>query len=254
MVRVAVSGAAGNIGSTAVEAFQNGKYDVTPITHREHEGMDSVVLNVEDRDAFVEALAGHDAVVHLAGRADPTASWEDVLRTNIEGTYSAFEAALVNDLDRLVFASSNHFHGMINIDESDRPETLTATPQAVYPDDPMRPDSYYGVSKVTGEALGSYYADRHGLEVVNLRIGWFLTEAELEERLSEPENVARFARAIWLSPRDCRHAVRRAVEASLPENPLSVNLTSDNERRYFSLARTISSLGYHPEDDSSSVV
>ena len=37
----------------------------------------------------------------------------------------------------------------------------------VYP----KPDSRYGVSKVFGEALGSLYADKYGMEVFMMRIG-----------------------------------------------------------------------------------
>lgn len=48
--------------------------------------------------------------------------------------------------------------------------------RTVDPDDPPNSDSYYGISKVTGEAIGAYYANRHDLEVVNVRIGWLMDE------------------------------------------------------------------------------
>ena len=70
-----------------------------------------------------------------------------------------FEAARRAGVPRVVFASSNHavgFHPAVD----------------PVPDDlPPRPDTYYGVSKVAGEALGSLFHDRYGLDVVCLRIG-----------------------------------------------------------------------------------
>ena len=60
---------------------------------------------------------------------------------------------------------------MYNAVSPDEPESLVESPDVIDPDDPPRPDSYYGVSKVAGEAFGSYYADRHAIEVVNLHIG-----------------------------------------------------------------------------------
>ena len=35
----------------------------------------------------------------------------------------------------------------------------------------MRTDSFYGVSKITCEDLGKYYADLHAIKVVNLPVG-----------------------------------------------------------------------------------
>jgi L-arabinose 1-dehydrogenase [NAD(P)+] len=131
---------------------------------------------------------------------------------------------------------------------------MTADPGTVRPDEPTRPDSYYAVSKVSGEALGSYYVDRHGLEVVNLRIGWLLAEDELRDLQDEDESVARYARAMWLSPRDCRDVMERSVTADLPENPLTVNAISRNQERYLSITETMRGLGYEPRDDSSEVI
>ncbi|ESP89348.1 NAD-dependent epimerase/dehydratase family protein [Candidatus Halobonum tyrrellensis] len=253
MARIALTGAAGSVGSAALSGLE--AHDVTPITHRDRDGLDSVVLDVEDRDALGDAFEGHDAVVHLAGNPSPEADWESVLPVNVDGTYNVYEAALENDVDRVVFASTNHVHQMYNVGEVDRPETLSEDADTVRPDAPHRPDSYYGVSKVAGEALGNYYATRHGMEVVNLRIGWLLTEDELRDRQDDDDEAfARYARAMWLSPEDCRSGVRRSVEATLDTNPLAVNLISANDDRYLSLTETQRELGYAPRGNSATVV
>lgn len=249
MPRIAVTGAAGNVGQQAMQAFDD--HDVTPITHHEYDDLDSIVFDVTDSDAFVDALGDQDILVHLAANPSPAAEWDAAQSVNIDGTYHAYEAAAENDLDRVVYASSNHAVGMYNADDPLDPESaVTDGAYAVQPDDPPNPDSYYGVSKVTGEALGAYYANRHGLEVVNLRIGWLMDADQLADTQDEPESKAQFARAMWLSPRDCRCALRCAVIADLSKSPVTVHVTSRNDDRYLSLTETATTLGYKPRDNA----
>ncbi|PSP52202.1 NAD(P)-dependent oxidoreductase [Halobacteriales archaeon QH_3_68_24] len=252
MARIAVTGAAGSVGREALRGLVD--HDVTALTHREHDDIDGEVVEVTDPDSIGPALSGHDVVVHLAGNPSPEAEWDSVLQVNIDGTCNVYEAALEHDLDRVVFASTNHVSQMHGIGDRTRPETMAADAPTVRPEDPTRPDSYYAVSKVSGEALGSYYADRHGLEVVDLRIGWLLTAEELRDRQDEDDpEFARYARAMWLSPRDCQDVVEKAATADLPENPLTVNAVSRNSERYLSITETMRGLGYEPRDDSAAV-
>jgi L-arabinose 1-dehydrogenase [NAD(P)+] len=253
MARIAVTGAAGSVGREVLRGLDG--HDVTALTHREHDDIDGEVVEITDPDSIGPALSGHDVVVHLAGNPSPGAEWDSVLDANIDGTYNVYEAAREHDLERVVFASTNHVTQMRGISDPARPETMADDAPAVRPDEPTRPDSYYAVSKVSGEALGSYYADRHGLEVVDLRIGWLLTEDELRERQDEDDpDAARYARAMWLSPGDCRDVVEKAATAELPENPLTVNAISRNSERYLSITETMRGLGYDPRDDSAEVV
>lgn len=229
-------------------------HDVTAVTHREHEDLDSEVVDVADRDAVREVIAGHDAVVHLAANPKPDATWDELVGPNIEGTYNVYAAAVESGVDRVVFASTNHVHQNYVFDGEYDAASFPDRPRAITADEPFRPDSYYGVSKVTGEALGSLHADRDGLEVVNLRIGWLLTRAELRKWQDAGGNTGKFARAVWLSPEDCRQGIRKATTEPLSENPLSANLTSANREGYFSLVEAKCGFNYRPEDDSATVV
>ena len=134
------------------------------------------------------------------------------------------------------------------------PGKTKADPSIVSPEDPFRPSSYYGVSKLAGEGLGALYADREGLEVVNLRIGYLQDVNTLREHQSNEPDRARQSRAMFLSPRDYRQAISRAVSTELPENPLTVNLVSRNDDRYHSITKTIRALGYHPRDNSAEIL
>ena len=264
-MNVAVTGAAGNVGREVLAALSD--HDVTPITHSDHEDIEGPTLDVTDREAFADALSGEDVLVHLAANPSPDADWDGVFETNIDGTYNAYEVARESGVRRVVFASSNHAVHLHNVADPAEPESLREDARAVRPDDQTSPDSYYGVSKVAGEALGDLYAERHDMEVVNLRIGWLMDEEELRETQDgagdgnegrgdneDDETKARFARAMWLSPRDCRAVVRRCVEADLPESPVVAHGVSRNDDRYLSLTETTLALGYRPRDDSAEVV
>jgi uronate dehydrogenase len=127
---------------------------------------------------------------------------------------------------RVVLASSNHAVGFT-------PRSDTPLPATV----PPRPDTYYGVSKVVMEALGSLYADRYGMDIASLRIGTCL-----------PQPVDTRSLAIWLSPDD----VARLVEACLAAPPFGHRIVwgvSANTRRWWSLAEG-EALGFQPTSDA----
>lgn len=183
-----------------------------------------VTASVTDLDALTEACLGATAVVHLGGISGE-AAWSEILEVNIGGTFTVLEAARRAGVPRVVFASSNHavgFHPAVD----------------PVPDDlPPRPDTFYGVSKVTGEALGSLYHDRYGLDVVCLRIGTCF-----------PEPPDARALATWLSPDDVARLVDAAVTVRSPGFRVVWGV-SDNTRRRWSLTAA-AELGYRSGDDA----
>jgi uronate dehydrogenase len=119
---------------------------------------EAVVCDLADRAAALELTRGVDAILHFGGISVET-RFDDILQSNIVGTYNIYEGARRNGVKRVVFASSNHVTGFYRQDE--RIDTTA----------PMRPDGLYGVSKCFGENLSRFYFDRHGIETVALRIG-----------------------------------------------------------------------------------
>jgi uronate dehydrogenase len=169
-------------------------------------------------------MTGAEAVVHLAGIPGED-RWTSIRRANIDGTYRVLEAARRAGVGRVVLASSNHAVGFYPTDE------VAPT------DDTPRPDSYYGVSKVATEALGSLYADKYGLEVVSLRIG-LCTD--------RPETT--FDLGIWLSPADSVRLVDAALRGPV-DGPTVAYGISANTRAWWDLS-TARALGYQPQDDA----
>ena len=109
-------------------------------------------------DEVEKICDGVDGILHFGGYSIE-GTWDQIRTANIEGCYNLFEAARRKGVKRIVFASSDHAVGFY-------PRT-THIGTNVTP----RPDSRYGVSKVFGEALGSLYAEKHGLGVTRMRIG-----------------------------------------------------------------------------------
>lgn len=151
-------------------------------------GEEQVTADLADLDTLTSAAEGVDGIVHF-GAYSIEGPWETILQSNIVGTYNVFEAARRHQVKRVVFASSNHVGGFYRRDRT------------IGVDDRVRPDTRYGVSKCFGEALGSLYADKYGLEVLSIRIG---------SVLPKPVDVRRLA--IWVSPRDLYQLLRIGLE------------------------------------------
>ncbi|MEZ6183406.1 MAG: GDP-mannose 4,6-dehydratase [Planctomycetota bacterium] len=116
-------------------------------------------LRVQDLRPDHPALAGVDAVFHLAARPSVPVSIREPVQTfevNVVGTHTLLAACREAGVRRVVFASSSSVYG-------DRPDLPKHEEQA------PRPLSPYAAQKLAGEQLGMAYARSLGLEVVALR-------------------------------------------------------------------------------------
>ncbi len=228
---VLLTGAAGRIGTVLRGGLPERGFvlrclDVVPIVET-RPGEEHVVADVADLAAMVDAAQGASAIVHMAGISGES-TWPAISRANIEGTYATLEAARRAGVGRVVLASSNHATGY-----TPRP----ASGLLREGDAPPRPDTYYGVSKVTMEALGSLYADRYGLDVVCLRIGSAFAEPTTTRQLST-----------WLSPADTVALVDAALTAPSPGFAVVWGVSA-NTRNWWDLT-SARALGYDPQDDA----
>lgn len=228
--RILITGATGDIGLLLAGRLAGG-YEVVQHGRTPKNDEQERVLrraDLTDYDEVLDLMTGVDTVLHLAGEASPNADWDAVLDANIVGYRNVLEAAREAGVRRVVFASSNHAMGMY-----DRHEEWP-----VYPHHLPRPDSLYGVSKVFGEALGRFYHDEFGLDVISLRIGWSTGDPTLAEE--------EILHAMWLSEDDTEHIFRRAIESDVRYGVYYA--VSDNPNRRWDITNTMVELGYRPQD------
>lgn len=188
-------------------------------------GEEWVTADLADPAAMAQAMKGVDAVLHLGGQSREH-PWADIVHANISGTQVLLEAARDEGVQHLVLMGSHHAAGFHT-----RPPGGEHLPDYAFP----RPDTFYGVSKVVMEALGSLYHDRFGMDITVVRLGT-CNEGPLDTR----------ALATWISPDD----LARLVEAALVAPGYHVVWgVSDNARRWWSLEEA-ESIGYVSRDSS----
>ncbi len=235
---VLLTGAAGGLGTLMRGLLPSYGYtlrllDVVPVEPLPGEDgqertEEVITADLADRAALREAVRDVDAIVHLAG-ISLEASFEKILRANIEGTYNLYEAAREEGVRRVVFASSNHAVGYT-------PRPREGDP-LIPVDVPHRPDTFYGLSKCFGEDLAQLYWDRHGIETVSVRIG---------SCFPEPTSVRMLS--VWMSPADGARLFHAALTAEGVGHTV-VHGSSANTRLWWDLS-SARALGYEPRDDS----
>ena len=233
MERILITGAAGQIGSWLRQSLRRPERHLRllDIAVQAEVGVDEdadlIVASITDEDALRKACEDVDVVLHLGGLSTGGFTWEQYLDVNINGTFKVFEAARRAGVARVVFASSNHAVGFhpANLGEN--------VADYAFP----RPDSFYGVSKVAGESIGSLFHDRYGLEVLCLRIGSFRTRPTDERALWN-----------WLSPDDCTRLFEAALATPEPGYRVVWGVSA-NSQRVMSLQEA-NGIGYFPLDNA----
>ena len=103
-----------------------------------------------------------DAVVHTAAIVGVVAAADipiKTMRVNVEGSVNLFEAMVQSGVRRVVHISTEETYG-------DFLESVISE------DHIQKPTSIYGLTKLAAEHYGRTYADRYGLECINVRTCW----------------------------------------------------------------------------------
>ncbi|MGB1276740.1 MAG: NAD-dependent epimerase/dehydratase family protein, partial [Nannocystaceae bacterium] len=160
-MKVLVTGAGGQVGQDLITALVDRGHQVhgSDVTSRPQamtvRGIDWHHLDVTELSA-VRQLLGKlrpDVVFHLAailsarGEEDPGLTYA----VNQGGTHNLLEGCREYRIPQLMFASTIAVFG-------------PGLPDPVPDDVSLRPHTMYGVTKVSGELLGEYYAQRYGLD------------------------------------------------------------------------------------------
>jgi UDP-glucose 4-epimerase len=186
-MRVAVTGGCGFIGSHVVDQLLRAGHDVVVVDLARgwrNPAADYRETDLFDQPDLVAALAGAEAVFHLAGAADVNAVAADPVRAvqlNVEGTARVLEAARQCGVDRVVLASTVWVYGA-TVGQGERTEAA--------PVDLRRAGHVYVATKLAAEMLVHSYHEMFGQHFTILRYG-----IPYGPRMREALVVARFVRA-----------------------------------------------------------
>ena len=209
-MRVAVTGGSGFIGSHVVDHMVAAGHDVTvldvgqrwlnPAAHYRH-------ADIFDEEALAAALAGAEAVFHLAGIADVNDVAADpvrAVRLNVEGTARVLDAARYARVDRLILASTVWVYGAA-VGRGELTEDA--------PVDLRSPGHVYVATKLSAEMLVHSYRELYGQHFTILRYG-----IPYGPRMRDALVVARF------------------VRAAIAGQPITIAGTGEQQRNYVYVA------------------
>jgi threonine 3-dehydrogenase len=177
-MKILLTGAGGQIGHDLIGALVAQGHDLVstdlaprPPSHA-HAGGEWQRLDVTDPAAvqhtFTETRP--DLVFHLAailsarGEIDPRLAYD----VNQTGTWNVLEACRRAKVNRLIFTSSIAVFG---------PPPSGPLPDPTPDDCALHPTTMYGVTKVSGELLCSYYRNRYGIDCRGVRFPGLISAA-----------------------------------------------------------------------------
>ncbi len=203
MAKVLITGSGGVIGGVLKAGLPHETTD-----------FDLPDFNILDFNGLVEAMRGHDVVVHLAWSKKHD-DWlaENLDPDNIQGIFNVYEAAQQAGVKRVIMASSVHADDFVgnNVTPPLKPYSLPT------------PDSPYGANKCMLEALGRYYAHAKELEVICVRFGGVNKD-------NTPPEVPYSERQVWFSHRDCVELINASINAPAVPNRYAIVYGMSNNK------------------------
>jgi uronate dehydrogenase len=227
--KVALSGAGGQLGRVLRAALIKqgvnlrsaaGSRPLEPIV----DGEDVMHGDLRDPVVVDRLLEGVDVLIHMAGTSVER-PLPEIIENNLRGLVEVYEGARRHGVRRIIFASSNHAIGMHPVEEK------------LALDCEFRPDGFYGLSKVWGEALARLYWDKHGIEGVCIRIGSCVEQPTEFRHLST-----------WLGFEDLLHLIDRSV--NVPDLGYQVVWGVSNNTRSYWDNTAAARLGYQPRQNA----
>lgn len=230
MANVLVTGAQGAVGRPVCRALLDGGHDVLAFDREPAtEVPRHVVANITDEAALLAATDGMDVVIHLAAQAHDK-PFVELIEPNVLGLYQVLNAARVNQVPRVVLASSIQALGR----RADRSVPAKVTEQG--------PDNHYALTKLWAESMGQMYAHRFGLTVIAVRIAWLVRNPVEAEHMRKSGLYD-----IYLSAADAGRLFTRAVEAEVSGFSV-VYAASRGGERAFDMGPAKTVLGYEACD------
>lgn len=195
-MRLAVTGGNGGIGRAIIaQALARGD-EVVSIDRSEpgeaRDGLRSVVAEVRDYDAVLAAVAGCDAVIHMAAIPFPFRDPDHVVHNNnVVGSYNVMRAAIEVGIRRICQASSVNAIGL----SYSREGRFDYFP--IDEEHPNHTEEAYGLSKWICEQQADTFVRRYDdLQIASIRFHWVVDGREIAAKaFNVPDQST--ARHLW---------------------------------------------------------
>ena len=251
--KILITGLSGAVGQAIMPSLKK-KYSISSLSRKglKIDGIKNNIGNINSIDSINKSFKNIHTVIHLAANGGVhsengmKASWEEILESNIIGTYNVFQSSIKNGVKRIIFASSGStimgyedqspysdlINGKISNNESIPLITKKSEPN---------PKSFYSVSKLFGEDLARMYTSLFNISIICIRIGGCSKDGNPSEGRGH---------SIFVSHNDLSQLVIKSIEA--PEN-LKFDLffgVSNNKNNYRDWKHAYNQIGYKPEDSA----
>jgi len=184
-MKVLVTGATSLLGRTVVEQLVD-RGDEPSALQRRPSGLDvqEHLGDIRDKASVSAAMAGVEAVVHVAALVSVSGGWEAYAETNVQGTSNALDAAAEAGVSRFVQISS----------PSVAHSGTSLIGASAGPADPMMTRGHYATSKAMAELL-ALSADSGDMPVVAVRphLIWGPGDTQLVGRIVDRARQGRLA-------------------------------------------------------------
>ncbi len=168
-MRILVTGSSGILGSEIVR--QLSKHDLITIDITPSETT-KFIIDVKDRDKIFKITKDVDVIIHTAAvhgkHVDLNYPKMEFIRTNIEGTLNLLEAAVYNNIKKIIFTSTTSIYGKAMVDSE----------KAVWVDEDLvpMPRDIYDISKLAAENLCLDFSEKYNIPAFVFRISRFMDE------------------------------------------------------------------------------
>ena len=169
-MKIALTGITGMVGSHLIKVLSAGdQYHIRALIRetsivehlKPYQAVDYVIGDLDNKESLVKLVDGVETVIHLAHFPGPAKTSDELVKTNVNGSFDLLEAAKQAKIKRFIFMSSATIFGEV------LPGTNTDNPLDEM--HPVCPGGLYGAIKTSIEAFCMSYRKMNCFEVVILR-------------------------------------------------------------------------------------